>query len=157
MAKIDIENVPTVTGCRYPAPFDEPCLARRWKALGAAGGLDQFGVNLMTVAPGTWSSQRHWHEKEDEFVYMLEGELLLVTDQGEEVMGPGDCAAFRAGARDGHHLRNVSDRDAVFLAIGSRLENDWGDYPDIDLAFGSGRYAAGGNYTHKDGTPYPRK
>lgn len=157
MPVIPRNSVPEQTGCRYPAPFDEPCRARRWRALAMAGGLTQFGVHLMTLPPGVWSSQRHWHEKEDEFVMVLEGELTLVTDAGETVMHAGDSAAFRAGERDGHHLQNRSATDAVFLAVGSRDEADHGVYSDIDMVFGTGRYAAGGNYAHKDGTPWPKK
>lgn len=108
----------------------------------------------MRLAPGAWSSQRHWHSAEDEFVYLLEGELVLVTDAGEEILRPGDCAGFKAGVRDGHHLQNRTDRDAVVLEVGSRkIEDDEGDYPDIDMRFLKGD----GGYVHKDGTPYPRR
>src|SRR5215475_5278444 len=106
MKKIDIEKAPSGAGTRYPPPHDAPCKARRWKMLGNAAGLTQFGVNLVTLQPGVWSSQRHWHSHEDEFVYMLEGELTLVTDAGEEILRAGDCAAFKAGDPDGHHLIN---------------------------------------------------
>src|SRR5262245_30054850 len=102
MGKINLETAPTGKGTRYPAPFDAPCKERRWVRLGDAAGLTQFGANLVTLAPGVWSSQRHWHSHEDEFVYVLEGELVLVTDAGDETMRPGDCAAFKAGERNGH-------------------------------------------------------
>src|SRR5947207_13642889 len=92
MPKIDIEAAHQRSGTRYPAPFDEPCKTRKWRILGEAAGLTQFGVNLVRLPPGTWSSQRHWHALEDEFVYVLEGELVLVTDKGEEKLVPGDCA-----------------------------------------------------------------
>lgn len=157
MPRIDLDAVPLQSGCRYPEPFDAPCRARRWQGLGLAGGLEGFGVNLVTLPPGTWSSQRHWHAVEDEFVYMVAGELVLVTDAGEDVLRPGDCAAFKAGVRDGHHLQNRSAADATFLVVGSRDDSDWGEYPDIDMVFRAGRYAPGGNYARKDGTPYPRK
>jgi uncharacterized cupin superfamily protein len=122
--------------------------------LGDAAGLSDFGVNLMRLAPGAWSSQRHWHSAEDEFVYVLEGELVLVTDAGEEILRPGDCAGFKAGVQDGHHLQNRAGRDAVVLEIGSRkVDDDEGDYPDIDMRFLKGD----GGYVHKDGTPYPRR
>jgi len=151
------DSVPERTGCRYPAPYDEPCRARRWRPLADAGGLTQFGVHLMTLPPGAWSSQRHWHAKEDELVCLLEGDLVLVTDAGETVLRAGDCATFPAGTRDGHHLQNRSDRDAVLLAVGTRDETDHGEYSDIDMVFRAGRYAAGGTYARKDGTPWPKK
>ncbi len=119
--------------------------------LGAAAGLTQFGVNLVTLEPGVWSSQRHWHEREDEFVYVLDGELVLVTDAGEEVMGAGDCAGFKAGVRDGHVLQNRGDKPARFLVVGSRDDADWGEYSDIDMQFLPGRYSGGGGYATKAG------
>lgn len=155
MPKIDMKAAPRGSGTRYPAPFDEPCRKRSWHKLGDAAGLTQFGVNLVRLPPGAWSSQRHWHTHEDEFAYVLEGEVVLVTDAGEEVMRPGDCAGFKADVRDGHHLQNRSDRDVLLLVVGSRNDEDRGEYPDIDLAFDPGRYSgAGGGYRHKDGTPY---
>ena len=149
--KIDREKAPTRFGTAYPPPYDAPCLDRkRWK-LGDAAGLTQFGVNLLRLPPGQWSSQRHWHLIEDEFVFVLEGEVVLITDAGEEILGPGDSAGFKAGEADGHHIINRSDREAVMLEVGSRAEtSDAVDYPDIDLAVKAG--AAG--YSHKDGTPY---
>ncbi|MFZ5609426.1 MAG: cupin domain-containing protein [Pseudomonadota bacterium] len=157
MPKIDRQKLPIESGTRYPPPHDAPCRDRRWQALGQAAGLSQFGVNLVTLSPGAWSSQRHWHALEDEFVYILEGELVLVTDAGEEVMRAGDCAGFKAGVKDGHHLQNRSDEEAVFLAIGSRDDKDHGVYSDIDMTFIPGRYSGGGGYRHKDGKPYPPK
>jgi uncharacterized cupin superfamily protein len=149
MKKIDIGKAEHLTGSSYPAPYDEPCRAReRWR-LGDAAGLTQFGVNLLRLQPGAWSSQRHWHTHEDEFVYVLEGEVVLVTDAGEEVLRAGDSAGFKAGERDAHHLINRSDRDAVVLEVGSRDEDhDCGEYPDIDMIFTPNGFA------HKDGTPY---
>jgi uncharacterized cupin superfamily protein len=111
-------------------------------------------VNLVRLAPGAWSSQRHWHTHEDEFVYVLSGELVLVTDAGEEVMHGGDCAGFPAGARNGHCLQNRSTHDATFLVAGNRSDEDGGEYSDIDMAFKPGRYSVGGGYFHKDGRPY---
>jgi uncharacterized cupin superfamily protein len=154
MSKIDPATAPRAHGSRYPAPFDAPCKARHWLRLGDAAGLTQFGVNLLTLEPGTWSSQRHWHSHEDEFVYVLEGEVTLVTDTGAEPLHAGDCAGFKAGSRDGHHLRNNSGAKAVLLVVGSRNDADHGEYPDIDLKFTAGRYSGGGAYQHKDGTPY---
>jgi uncharacterized cupin superfamily protein len=116
--------------------------------------LTQFGVNLLQLPPGAWSSQRHWHTHEDEFVYVLEGEVVLVTDAGEEILRAGDCAGFRAGDRDGHCLQNRSPQDARVLVVGSRNDADGGEYPDIDLRFRPGRYSGGGGYCHKDGRPY---
>jgi uncharacterized cupin superfamily protein len=150
LPKIDKDAAPTRFGTAYPPPYDEPCKDRkRWK-LGDAAGLTQFGVNLLRLAPGVWSSQRHWHVKEDEFVYVLEGEVVLVTEAGEEVLRAGDCAGFKAGVEDGHHIQNRSDRTAVLLEVGTRSDEDGAAYPDIDLLLKVG--AKG--YRHADGTPY---
>ena len=154
MPRIDLDQAPRAEGCRYPAPFDAPCQARHWLKLGDAAGLTQFGVNLLTLEPGTWSSQRHWHSHEDEFVYVLEGEVTLVTDAGPQRLRAGDCAGFKAGSRDGHHLRNESGAPAKLLVVGSRNDADHGEYPDIDMKYLAGRYSGGGGYVHKDGTPY---
>ena len=151
--RIDCKSLPVVVGSRYPAPFGEPCAARKRQRLGDAAGLTDFGVNLLRLPAGAWSSQRHWHSAEDEFVYVLEGEIVLVTDAGEELLRPGDCAGFKAGIHDGHHLQNRSDREAVLLEVGSRKSDDEGDYPDIDLKFLKGD----AGFAHKDGTPYPRR
>jgi uncharacterized cupin superfamily protein len=158
MPRIDRDKAPAFAGSSYPKPFDEACKARRGLRLGIAAGLTQFGVNLVTLPPGAWSSQRHWHAKEDEFVYMLSGELVLVEDQGEVILRPGDCAGWKAGVRDGHHLINRGAEEATFLVVGTRDDADWGEYPDIDLRFNAARYTPGkvapGVFTHKDGTPY---
>jgi uncharacterized cupin superfamily protein len=154
MPKIDITTAPQGSGTRYPPPHDAPCKARAWRRLGDAVGLTQFGVNLVRLAPGVWSSQRHWHALEDEFLYVVDGELVLVTDQGEETMRAGDCAGFKAGVKDGHCLQNRSDREATILVVGSRNEEDHGEYSDIDMVFLPGRYTGVGGYRHKDGTPY---
>jgi uncharacterized cupin superfamily protein len=152
--RIDVKAVPVVTGSRYPSPFDVPCAARARQRLGDAAGLTDFGVNLLRLPPGSWSSQRHWHSAEDEFVYVLEGEVVLVTDGGEEILRTGECAGFKAGVRDGHHLQNRSHRDAVLLEVGSRkTADDEGDYPDIDMRFLKDR----AGYAKKDGTPYPQR
>ena len=149
--RIDMEKVPVLKGSRYPAPFDLACAARARQRLGDAAGLTDFGVNLLRLAPGVWSSQRHWHSAEDEFVFVVEGEVVLVTDAGEEILRAGDCAGFKAGVADGHHLQNRSQHDAVLLEIGSRkTAEDYGEYSDIDLRFLKGRQG----YAHKDGTPY---
>lgn len=152
MAKrIDPKTVPAQVGTFYPPPHDGPCRARERRRLGDAAGLTQFGVNLLRLAPGVWSSQRHWHTDQDEFVYVVSGEVVLVTDAGEEILRPGDCAGFRAGDRDGHHLQNRGTADAVLLEIGTRVEGDGGEYSDIDMAFKMGGPTM---YTRKDGTPY---
>jgi len=149
MKKIDKAAAPVVRGTLYPPPFDEPCRARSRTRLGDAAGLDQFGVNLCRLPPGAWSSQRHWHTKGDEFVYVLEGEVVLVTDAGEEVLKAGDCAGFKAGDPDGHCFQNRSSGDALILEVGSRLPGDAAYYADIDMKVEDARYL------HRDGTPYP--
>jgi len=152
VTKIAIFAAPRREGSDYPPPYDEPCLGRVRQALGDEAGLTQFGVNLLRLKPGGWSSQRHWHTSEDEFVWVLEGEVVLVADNGEEILREGDCAGFKAGAADGHHLQNRSGRDAVLLEIGSRRDQeDHVTYPDIDL-----RWDGGGGYAHRNGTPYAR-
>src|SRR5580698_10271001 len=120
MPKIDLAAVPARKGSHYPAPFDAPCATRTRRRLGDAGGLSDFGVNLMTLPPGGWSSQRHWHSHEDEFVYVLEGELTLVEDAGETLLKAGDCATFAKNSRNGHHLINRSPTTALYLEAGSR-------------------------------------
>lgn len=151
--RVDLNSVPVAVGSGYPAPFDEPCAARARQRLGESAGLTDFGVNLLRLPPGTWSSQRHWHTAEDEFVFVVEGEVVLVTDSGEETLRAGDSAGFKAGVRDGHHLQNRSSREAILLEVGSRKAHDAGEYSDIDMRFCAG--AEG--YEHKDGTPYPSK
>ena len=151
MKKIDISAAPVRRGSGYPPPYDAPCKARERAQLGEAGGLTHFGVNLLTLAPGVWSSQRHWHSDEDEFVWVVEGEVVLITDGGEETLRPGDCAAFKAGETNGHHLINRSDRPAKVLEVGSRSEADGCDYPDADMISRPGDDF----YRRRDGTPYP--
>lgn len=153
MNRIDVPALPELSGTRYPEPYAEPCKGRRWKALSGAAGLTQFGVNLLTLAPGAWSSQRHWHALEDEFAYVLAGEVTLVMDEGEEIMRAGDCIGWKAGVKNGHTLQNRSNADAVLLVIGARHEDDHGEYSDIDMKFLPRRYSGGGGYTKKDGTP----
>ena len=152
MKKLDLANLPTESGCNYPAPFDAPCLGASWKRLGV--GLRNMGVNISRLPPGVWSSQRHWHSHEDEFIMVLEGELALVTDAGEEVLRAGDCAAFKAGIADGHHLINRSGSDAVVLEVGTHdPARDKCDYPDIDTVVGPGDEP----YRRRSGLPYPGK
>ena len=154
MPKVDLMNAQSGAGSSYPVPFDEPCRGRSWHRLGVAAGLTHLGVNLVRLAPGAWSSQRHWHTHEDEFIYVLSGELVLVTDEAEEVLVAGDSAGFAAGVRNGHCLQNRSPADATFLVAGNRSNEDGGEYSDIDMAFKPGRYTGGGAYFHKDGSPY---
>ena len=151
MPKINIATSRAGNGSRYPSPYDEPCRDRQWQVLGEAADLTQFGVNLVRLKPGVWSSQRHWHEHEDEFVWVLEGKVVLVTDTGRETLQPGDCAGFKAGVRDGHHFINENETDTMLLVVGSRDDRDQGEYSDIDMRFRPGRYSGDGGYETKDG------
>lgn len=157
MSKIDLSKVTVRKGSRYPAPYDQPCQQRETVLLSDAAGLTQFGAVITRLAPGAWSSQRHWHAREDEFVYVLEGEVVLVADEGETLLRPGDCAGFKAGVRNGHHLQNRSALPASFLAIGTRDDDDHGEYPDIDMKFVAGRYAGKGAFVRKDGSAFDTK
>jgi len=148
--KIDAAKIAAVMGTLYPPPFDQPCLARERKRLGDAAGLTQFGVNLLRLPPGAWSSQRHWHTNSDEFVYVLSGEVTLVSDAGEEVLHPGDAAGFKLGDPDGHCLQNRGTADAVVIEVGTRVGDDRVYYADLDMMT-----QPGGGYAHRDGTPYP--
>jgi len=150
MKKLDISAVPVQTGSNYPAPFDLPCNAQSSRRLARHAGLTAFGVNLTVIEPGAWSSQRHWHSHEDEFVYLLEGELTLVEDGGETMLRAGDCAAFPKGSGDGHHLINRSAAMAVYLEVGSRNPADLTTCSDIDMMSAN----ADGRFVHKDGAPY---
>ncbi len=154
LKKIDPASAKVRIGCGYPAPFDEPCRTRKRVQLGDAAGLSQFGVNLLRLSPGAWSSQRHHHSTEDEFVYVLEGEVTLITDAGEELLVAGDSAGFKAGVPDGHHLVNRSTREATVLEVGTRAPaTDRCEYPDIDLV----APAESEGYEHRDGSPYPTR
>ena len=150
MKKIDLDQAPVREGTSYPPPYDAPCRRRRGIKLSDAAGLTQIGVNRMHLPPGEWSSQRHWHAAEDEFVYVLEGEVVLVTDAGEELFRAGDCAGFKAGDPDGHHFQNRSDREAVLLQMGTRAPGGLVDYSDIDMILPEGALG----YAHRDGAPY---
>jgi uncharacterized cupin superfamily protein len=150
MPKIDVSAVAVRVGTGYPEQFNAASAGRTRKRLGDAGGLKDFGVNLMTLPPGKWSSQRHWHSHEDEFVYVLEGELVLVEDGGETVLRAGDCAAFRKASGNGHHLQNRSSGVAVYLEVGSRQPDDLTTCSDVDMMSAN----RDGRFVHKDGTPY---
>ncbi len=151
MPKIDSATVPVLSGSGYPPPFDAPCAARTRQRLGNAGGLRDFGINLMRLPPGGWSSQRHWHSHEDEFVYVLEGDLTLVEDDGATVLHAGEFAAFPKGSGNGHHLINRSSTMAVYLEVGSRNPEDVTTCSEIDMMSSN----ADGRFVHKDGRPYP--
>lgn len=152
MPKIDVLSLPEDNSCSYPAPFHEIAKGRFRRRIGNAGGLTQFGVNLCRLESGSGSAQRHWHESEDELVYVLDGEVVLVEDEGETVLGPGDAATFKAGVANGHHLVNRSGRDALFLEIGTRNPNERAHYSDIDMKVADKDGVS--HFTHKDGTPY---
>lgn len=150
---LDPAAVPGRRGSAYPAPFRDAVAAREKRPLGDARGLSQFGVNLVSLPPGCWSSQRHWHSHEDEFVYVLDGELTLITDGGEQVLGPGMAAGFPAGKADGHHLINRTNRPARYLEVGTRRrEVDEVVYPDIDME--ARQRPEGRVYVKKTGEPY---
>jgi len=153
MPKIDIARVPERKGSGYPSPFDQPCAPRVRKPLGDEAGLNDFGVNLLSLPPGAWSSQRHWHSEEDEFVYVVSGELVLVTDEGETTLRAGECAGFPKNTPNGHHLINRSSAAATCLEIGTRSRGiDVCTYSDIDMKIDD----KDGVYRKKDGTPYPQ-
>jgi uncharacterized cupin superfamily protein len=151
MPKIDIDAARKILGVGYPAPFAALSAGRVRQRLGNAGGLTDFGVNLMRLPPGDWSSQRHWHSHEDEFVFVFEGELTLIEDGGETLLRAGDCAAFARNSGDGHHMINRSDAVAVYLEVGSRSPLDVTTCADVDMMSTN----ADGRFTHKDGKPYP--
>jgi uncharacterized cupin superfamily protein len=150
MPKVDLAAVPARTGSGYPKEHAAPCATRTRQRLGEASGLRDFGINRMTLPPGGWSSQRHWHSHEDEFVWVLEGELVLVEDGGETPLRAGDCAAFPKGSGNGHHLINRSAALAVYLEVGSRHPDDLTTCSDIDMKSAN----ADGRFVHKDGRPY---
>jgi uncharacterized cupin superfamily protein len=152
MPKIDIDKIALDTSTNYPPPFNKAVEGRARKRLGRAAGLTQFGVNICTLKPGSASSQRHWHENEDEFVYVLEGEVVLCEDGGETALKSGDAAAWKAGVPNGHCLINRSHRDAVFIEVGTRAATERATYSDIDMMVV--RDEGGFRYTRKNGAPY---
>lgn len=145
-------GVKEIGGSGYPSPYREKVAGRTKRKLGDAAGLTQFGVNLVVLPPGGFSSMRHWHKTEDEFVYVLSGELTLITDAGEQVLTAGDASGFPAGKEDGHHMINRSKSPATYLEVGTRVETDEVDYPDIDMKGADD--GAGFKFFHKDGKPY---
>jgi uncharacterized cupin superfamily protein len=148
---IDPSQIPSQTGSTYPAPFQTVVAGRSRKRLGNAAGLTQFGVNQVTLAPGAASALRHWHSHEDEFIYLLSGELILRSGAGEQPLTAGMAAGFPAGEADGHQLINRSDQPAIYLEVGTRNPSqDRAVYPDDDLLVEPGRL-----FCHRDGSPYP--
>lgn len=148
MPKVDLHSIEQVNRTGYPPPFDQDVAGRWYRRLASPSGLTDFGVSHVTLKPGAWSSQRHWHDGEDEFLVMLSGEALLVEDEGCTVLKPGDCAAWPKGSTNGHHLRNEGDRDCEFIVVGGK-GGGAGGYSDIDMM-----WTAEGRYVHKDGSPY---
>lgn len=148
MPKLDLEPIPQVNSTGYPPPFDREVAGRWYRRLSPPAGLTDFGVSHVVLKPGAWSSQRHWHDGEDELLVMLTGEAVLVEDQGPVTLRAGDVAAFPKGTGNGHHLRNESDHDCCFVVIGGGTRTG-GGYSDIDMLF-----TADSEYVHKDGTPY---
>jgi uncharacterized cupin superfamily protein len=152
--KLDLAVIAVERGSDYPPPFDAPCRDIERKRLGDAAGLSQFGVNLLRLPPGTWSSQRHWQIASDEFVYVVSGEVVMITDAGEETLRAGDAAGFKAGTPDGHHLQNRSTSEALVLEVGTRLSGDGCYYSDIDMMIIDESPVG---HTTRDGTPYSRR
>lgn len=150
MPKLDLGTIERTNRTGYPPPHDAAVAGRWYQRLAPAGKLTDFGVSLVVLKPGAWSSQRHWHEGEDELLVMLSGEAVLVEDDSRTVLRPGDICAWARGVRLGHHLRNESDADCVFIAV-SAGRDAGGSYPDIDMMWNEQ------GYLHKDGTPYPAR
>ena len=130
---INPDEIPESTSTNYPEVFKKLVSGRIRKRLGNAAGLTNFGVNLVKLEPGSWSSIRHWHSHQDEFIYIIEGEITLATNTGEQVLKPGDMAGFPAGETNGHHLINNSPQIVTYLEIGDRTAGDTVTYPDHDL------------------------
>jgi uncharacterized cupin superfamily protein len=147
MPRVSIDELPVRVGSGYPEPYNAECAGRTRRRLGEAGGLRDFGVNLTTLPPGGWSSQRHSHSHEDEFIYVLEGELSLVENDVVSLLHAGDCACFPKGTGNGHHLKNLGGHRAVYLEVGSRHPDDLTTCADIDLM----SYNSDGVWRHKDG------
>jgi len=148
MPKLDLEAIPQTNATGYPAPFDREVAGRWYRRLGPPSGLTDFGASHVVLKPGAWSSQRHWHDGEDEFLVMVSGEAVLAEDDGEVTLRAGDIAAWPKGSTNGHHLRNDSDSDCSFVVVGGG-ERTGGGYSDIDMMF-----TADNRYVHKDGTEY---
>jgi uncharacterized cupin superfamily protein len=150
--RIDLSAVSVETGTTYPEPFRSAVAGRSRQRVGSAAGLKNFGVNLTTLAPGSQSALRHWHSAQDEFIYVISGELVLITDEGEQLLAPGDMAGFAAGQANGHHLVNRSAELATYLEVGDRTTPDRAEYPDVDLV--AVPAVEGHRFEHKDGRAY---
>ncbi len=150
MPRIDLEAIPQTNTTGYPAPFDAEVQGRWFRRLAPASGLSHFGASHVVLKPGAWSSQRHWHDSEDELLVMLSGEAVLAEDDGETVLRPGDICAWPQGNTNGHHLRNESGEDCIFVVISGGARSG-GGYSDIDMMFTADAYV------RKDGTAYPAK
>jgi uncharacterized cupin superfamily protein len=153
-AFIDANAVEKKQGSGYPDIYRKQVIGRARARLGDRFGLTQFGVNMVTLEPGTWSSHRHWHVAEDEFIHVIDGEVTLVDDEGAHILGPGMCAGFKAGIANGHQLQNNSTRPCIYLEVGTRADTDEVTYSDIDM---KAIKAPGGDwrFTKKDGTEFP--
>lgn len=151
MPKLNLDAIPQSNATGYPPPFDAPVAGRWWRRLAPAAGLTEFGASHVVLKPGAWSSQRHWHDGEDEMVVMIAGEAMLIEDEGETLLRAGDCAAWPKGSTNGHQIVNRSDIDCIYVAI-SAGPHSGGGYSDIDMMF-----TADGRYTRKDGTEYDKK
>lgn len=151
MPKVDLDSISPSNGTGYPAPFHEPVQGRWWKRIAPAAGLTEIGASHVTLEPGAWSSQRHWHDDEDELVIMLSGRAVLVEDEGESEVRAGDVLAWPKGVRNGHHLINRSDAPCTFIAI-TAGPHGTGGYSDIDMV-----WTADGRFCRRDGSEYPRR
>ena len=149
MPKLDLEAIEQTNRTGYPMPYAAEMTKRLYRRIAPAAGLTDFGVSHVVLKPGGISSQRHWHEGEDEVVVMLAGEAVLIEDEGETMMRPGDIAVFPKGVPNGHQLVNRSGADCVFVAVGRPQTTDC-HYPDVDMHLD----ARTGAFTHKDGSPY---
>ena len=155
MPKIEIEGIPAQQIASYPKEFASVISGREKQRIGDAVALTQFGVNITRIKAGSASALRHWHEQEDEFIYVIEGEITLIEDGGATVLRPGDAAGFKAGVANGHHLVNKSARDALYLEVGTRAKHERAHYPDVDLVGEKDEH--GFRFSHRSGEPYPKE
>ena len=154
MRKFAMTDVEEAAGTGYPDEYAGPCRNRMARRLTQAAGLTQFGVNMVRLTPGSWTGQRHWHSHEDEFVWIVEGEAVLVSDEGETPLKAGDCVGYPAGEPNGHHIQNRSDRDVLVFTVGTRSDEDAAVYPDIDMQALPGRYSNPDCFRRKDGSRF---
>ena len=148
MPKVDLESIEQTNRTGYPPPFNKDVAGRWYRRLAPATGLTDFAASHVTLKPGAWSSQRHWHDGEDEFLVMLSGEAVLVEDDGRSILRAGDIAAWPKGTGNGHHLINETESDCTFVVVGGG-KNTGGGYSDIDM-----KWTADNRFVHKDGSPY---